>query len=174
MQAVTAIVLWGVLGVLAIIGQAIFRLTPLALHPLRHGNLAGWQYAVIGVWTVVSLYSEGYKGFQKAFAPRVVARALHLARHPRPLFVALAPLYCMSFFHATRRRLIFQYVFITVLVGVILIVQALDQPWRGIVDCGVVAGLIYGCASIVWYLIRGLSGHPMPVSADVPEPAPTA
>ncbi len=166
-----AIAAWAVLGVSAIIGNAIVRLTPLAVEAVRDYELSPLQLLVLVGWTAGSLYSEGYKGFQKAFAPRVVARAMHLARHPRPLFVAFAPLFAMSFFHAKRSRLIFTYAFLTLLICMILTVQTFPQPWRGIVDVGVVAGLVYGVASMLVYFVRAIAGHPLPVPADLPEEA---
>ncbi len=167
----TAIAVWGTLGVLAILGQAIYRLTPLAIEPFQADMLTNAQLAICAAWTLFSLYSEGYRGFQKAFSPRVVARAFYLAENPRPLFVVLAPLYCMAMFHATRKRLIFTYVFYAILIGVIVVVHQLDQPWRGIIDAGVVAGLMYGAATIVYFLVVALTGRPLPVPPDVPEPA---
>ena len=170
-SAVTVIAVWGTFGVLAILGQAIYRLSALAIEPFEADMLSTGQISIVAAWTVVSIYSEGYKGFHKAFAPRVVARAFHLAENPRPLFVLLAPMYCMAMFHATRKRLIFTYVFYTILIGVILIVHQLEQPWRGIVDAGVVAGLIFGAASILYFFVLRLTGRPLPVPPDVPEPA---
>lgn len=168
-QPNAAIALWGALGVCAILVQAIVRLTPLALEPIRERALAPWQWGVWVAWVAFSMYSEGYKGFQKAFSPRVVARSVYLARHPRPLFVAFAPLYAMAFFHATRGRLIFSWAFTACLVLVIVIVQQVSQPWRGIIDAGVVLGLTWGIVAILVYLARALSGRPLPVSADVPD-----
>ena len=165
-----AIATWGTLGVVAIIGQAIYRLTPLALEPFVDGTASALHIAIAIGWTLTAMYSEGYKGFQKAFAPRVVARAVHLGRNPRPLFVALAPLYCFAFFHATRRRLIVAYCFLFGIIGLVLAVHQLDQPWRGVVDTGVVAGLAWGEIAILVFFARALKGHEMPVPPDVPEP----
>jgi hypothetical protein len=165
---ITAVAAWGVFGVVAIIGNAIYRLTPLAIEPFREDMLATWQIAAAATWTLFAMYSEGYKGFQRAFAPRVVARGFYLARNPRPVHVLLAPLFCMAFFHATRRRLIVAWAFLSVLILMIIGVQMLEQPWRGMVDTGVVAGLLWGELAIIVFFFRALSGHPMPVPADVP------
>jgi hypothetical protein len=140
--------------------------------PIRDGLLGPGQWALWWGWMIVQLYSEGYRGFQRAFSPRVVARAFHLAAHPRWHLVLLAPLYCMGFVHATRRRLVTSYVFVAALVGVIVVVQKLPQPWRGIVDAGVVAGLVWGVIALAVFFARALAGHAMPVPADVPMPAP--
>jgi threonine/homoserine efflux transporter RhtA len=111
------------------------------------------------------VYSEGYRAFHKAFSPRVVSRAQYLAAHPRPLHVAFAPLYCMGLFHATKKRLIVSWSVTLGVVGIVLLVRELDQPWRGIVDGGVILGLSAGTLSILYYAI----GQDPPVPPDVPE-----
>jgi apolipoprotein N-acyltransferase len=96
---------------------------------------------------------------------------MYAARHPRPVIVVLAPLFCMGLFHATRKRLIVSWCALIGIVGLIVLVRQLDQPWRGIVDGGVVAGLGWGLVAMLWFMVRALLGHPMPVPADVPEDA---
>lgn len=89
-------------------------------------------------------YSEGYRGFQCSFSPRVAERAVLLRAEPTPVRVLLAPLYCAGFFASTRRVQITAF---AVTVGVIALVQLvhyLNQPWRGILDAGVVVGLGWG------------------------------
>jgi len=156
--------LWGVLGVIAILVKAIVQLTPIALA-VRHMSLTTIHWIVLAVWVVFIVYSEGYRAFHKAFSPRVVARAQHLTAHPRPLFVALAPLYCIGLVHATRKRLVVSWCVTIGIVGLVLLVRLLDQPWRGIIDAGVVLGLMVGVLSIVYYTI----GQDPPVPPDVPE-----
>lgn len=160
---------WGVLGVLALVGNAIWRLTPNAIEPIRDGSLTWWHWIVWAVWVAWMLVSEGYKGFQKQFAPRVAARAMYLARHPRPHAVVLAPLFCMGLFHATRKRLIVSWAVLLGIVTLVIIVRQLAQPWRGIIDAGVVIGLAYGVVCVLWFFGRALAGHPSPVPPDVPE-----
>src|SRR5688500_5512472 len=101
-----AIAAWGALGFAALLVKALVQLTPLALVPLREYTLDALHIAVYVAWVAWMAWTEGYKTFQQVVAPRVAARALHLARNPRPLHVALAPFYCMALFHATRRRMI--------------------------------------------------------------------
>jgi hypothetical protein len=52
----------------------------------------------------------------------------------------------------------------------VLLVRMLPQPWRGLVDAGVVAGLIFGVGSIFYYLLqlKQLGAGQLPVPADVP------
>ena len=160
---------WGVLGVLALLFQALWRLTPIALQPLIDGGLDGLQVTLYAGWVAFNAYAEGYRGFQRSFAPRVVARAFYLGRHRRPLHVLLAPAFCMSLFHASRRGRIVAW---SVLLGVIVLVtlvRQLPQPWRGIVDAGVVVGLAWGAAAIMVIFARAALGR-LP-AADLQLPA---
>ena len=165
---------WGVLWVLALLANALYRLTPLALEPWLEGGMNTWQIGLYLGWAVLNAYAEGYRGFHLRFSPRVVGRAFHLSRNPRPLDLVFALPFVMSLYHAQRRQKIVSYTFIVVLTAVIFAVRALPQPWRGIIDGGVVVGLGFGALSIVYYWVRGLAGDPPP-APDLPdEPASAA
>lgn len=165
--AARLIATFGVACVLALLAQALYRLTPLALEPWRDGGMSTLQKVLYVGFALFNAYAEGWRGFHKRFSPRVVARAFHLGRTRRPLHVLLALPYCMSLFHSTRRQKIVSWVFLVVLVGVIVLVRQLPQPWRGIIDGGVVVGLLLGALSIVYFWLRGLGGQPPPTS-DLP------
>lgn len=158
---------WGIGGVVALLAKAIVRLVPLVLELLQM-SLTIVPLVILAVWIGGMAYAEGYRGFHRQFSPRVVARALHLSAHPRPLHVALAPLYCMGLIHATRRRLITSWAVTLGVVVLVVGVRYLPQPWRGIVDAGVIAGLAIGTASIVYFTLRAIRGEPLPVAPDVP------
>lgn len=160
---------WGVAGVVLLLGQAIYRLTPMALQPIVERQLGMAEAGVYAAWVVFSLYFEGYRAFQQRFSPRVVARALALMREPVPLRIVLAPAFCMALFHATRRGLALAWGTLVMVLCFIMILRHVPQPWRGIVDGGVVLALLWGQLAIVVYFVRGLSGLPMPVSAELPE-----
>ena len=162
---------WGVLGFTAILAQALHSLVPLALEPIRLGLMSTGHWVLYGVSMVFNAYFEGYRGFQVQVAPRIVVRALYLGRHPTRLRVALAPLYCAGFFHTTRRRLITTWIFYPGLVVVVLLVRQLAQPWRGIVDAGVVVGLTWGALAILWFFVRALAGTPPSASPELPDGA---
>lgn len=166
-----AIAAWGVLGVIAVLVSAIARLTPLAIEPLQTG-MTPLQWTLYVGWSIFNAYAEGYKGFQRAFVPRVIARAFYVARHRRPLHIALAPLFCMGLFFASRKRLILSWTLVIAVTTLVTLVRGLDQPWRGIVDAGVVIGLAYGTASLVVAFARVLRGAPITVSPQVPDDAP--
>jgi len=163
---------WGVLGVLALLTQACVRLVPRALEAMRM-DLSPLQLVVLAAWIVFMVWTEGVRGFHRRFSPRVVARALWLRAHPRPLWVAIAPLFCMSLVHASRRGLIVARILVAAIVLLVVLVSQLGQPWRGIVDAGVVAGLGVGAASIVLFAVRALAGTPPPIAPDLPAAAET-
>jgi len=158
---------WGLLGVLVLLGQAIYRLGALALAALR-SPLGPWQWAVLAAWTAAMVYGEGVRGFQRGFSPRVVARAWYLARHPHPVHVPLAPLYAMGLVHATRKRLVTSWALTTTMIGLVILMRFVSQPLRGIIDAGVVAGLIWGAVAILVFALRGALGRPPGVALDLP------
>jgi hypothetical protein len=158
---------WGVGGVCLLLASAVFRLLPLAFEPVRAGMSALEWAAYVGSIAFMA-YTEGHRGFGRSFSPRVVARALWLRQHPRPLLVALAPLFCMAFFHASRVRLVVAWTILIGVVALVLGVRGLDQPWRGIVDAGVVVGLSWGLFSIAANLVRARQGRPPAIDPRLP------
>jgi len=159
---------WGVAWVSLLLGRAIWRLGPLALEPWTEGLMTGGQKAIYVAWLVANAYLEGYRGFQLRFSPRVVARAVYLGQNPRPLWIVLALPFCMSLFHSTRRQMTVSWVFIGALILLIWWVRSLPQPWRGIIDGGVVLGLAWGLG-VIWTLFaRYLMGYPIPGPTDLP------
>lgn len=166
------ILAWGIGGVIGLLGNAVLRLWPLASAPLRDGSLTPALWAGYLLWIAFMAYTEGYRGFHRAFAPRVVVRGLWLARSPRPHLVVLAPIVCMGLIHATRKRMIVSWTILLGVVGLVLAVRGLPQPWRGIIDGGVVVGLALGTASILYHLARAFAGAPPALPADVPGDVP--
>jgi hypothetical protein len=161
--------LWGIAGVLALLGNAIYRLTPYALE-LVELPLDAVELVALAGWLGFMAYAEGYRGFHRKFSPRVVARARTLTGAPWH-HVVLAPVYCMGLFHATRKRMIVSWTVTLAIVALVIVVRRVQQPWRGIVDAGVVVGLGIGVVSIIYYALRALAGHAMPVPADLPPQA---
>lgn len=161
--------LWGIGGVTALLGSAIWRLTPIAVAPIAAGELGILHWLLLAVWVAFMAYSEGYRGFHTRFSPRTAARALWLGCHPTPVRAILAPLFCMGFFAATRRVLITAWSITTMVVCLVLLVHRLEQPWRGIVDAGVVVGLAWGLASLLGFYLRGLVRGELPTDPQTPE-----
>jgi len=57
---------WGLCGVLLLLGQGIVRLTAVGLVALSQLStpLAWYHWAALTVWLPFMLVSEGYRGFQ--------------------------------------------------------------------------------------------------------------
>ena len=146
--------IWGILGVTLILSSAIVRVYPHVLDAFSLG-LSHLQWVVLILWSLFMLVAEGHKGFQKLFSPRVAARTWHLVNHGRPIDLILAPIYCMGYFHATRKRIITSWSLTAVITVIIVIVRYFPQPWRGIIDSGVILGLFYG---LVWVYVFTLQG----------------
>lgn len=161
--------IWGISGVLAILAWAIFRIAPHAVDAFQGNPLSLLQWGFFAVWMIFMIYAEGIKGFHKAFSPRVVARARTLLHKPTLPACLLAPFFCFGFFRATRKRKIVSWSVASGIVVLILSVRLLEQPWRGIVDSGVVAGLGIGMLSILYFTMRWLAGSPVDHPADLPE-----
>lgn len=160
---------WGVAGVVALLLEGVYRLFIQARAALE-AELSPLQWSMTALWICAMAYGEGWRGFHLRFSPRVVARAGHLALRPRPVDVLLAPMFCMSLYGASRRGMLASRLLLAGIVVLVLIVQLLPAPWRGIVDAGVVAGLSVGLASLAWFSVRALLGKPPAVDPDLPQP----
>jgi hypothetical protein len=162
---------WGIMGVFLLIGGAVYRLIPLALaafySPFRWYHWLAWTASVL-----IMAHAEGYSGFQLHFSPRVAARALYLREHPKTLHIIFAPLFCMGYFHATRRRQAVSLSLTAGIIGLVLAIRRVPQPWRGIIDAGVVVGLAWGFVSLLWFAARAFTGRGCDHSPEVPENSP--
>jgi hypothetical protein len=157
----------GVAGVLVLLGSAVYRLLPRAIEPISTG-LAPWQWGLYAAIAIFIAYTEGYRAMQLRFGPRVVARAIVLARDPRLWLVLLAPAFAMALLHARRRRLIASWILVVAIVVMVILVQRLDQPYRGMIDGGVVVGLSWGIATILAVSVQALRGRPPAIDPDLP------
>jgi hypothetical protein len=158
---------WGFLGVFTLFSFAIFRLSYLGIE--AWSMPFAWQHwLVLVVWIVFMAYNEGYKGFQKGFSPRVAARTAYLYKNPSLLRLILAPLFCMGYFHATRKRQLITFAITLMVIGLVQAVALLEQPWRGIVDLGVVIGLAWGLISLSLFTVQALTQDNYPHSPEVP------
>jgi hypothetical protein len=159
---------WGAGGLALILLDAINRLSRMALHAFDDG-FTGIHYIALVVVIVLMAYTEGYRGFQKSFSPRSAARAYYLYKNPEFLTVMLAPLFCMGFFRATRGPLLFAWVGTALIVMLIVLLQMSPQPWRGIVDAGVVVGLSWGLTSLLISVWQVFSTGVYALSPEVPQ-----
>lgn len=150
--------IWGLTGVILLLVFAVYRLTVITLDAFNYAfDWRHWTLLIANIGFMA--YSEGYRGFQRSFSPKVVSRAQSLRAQsvvdaPGALRLLLAPLYCMHYFDTTTRQLISTYLLTAMIVLLIIVFHQLNQPWRGILDAGVVIGLSWGCLSIILLAIK--------------------
>lgn len=151
-----------------LLGSAIYRLSFLAFDAFSY-DFFWYHWVFLALITLFMAYAEGFRAFQQGFSPRVAARARYLRDNPRVVHIILAPLFCMGFFHATRRR---QITSISVTAGIIflvIMVRLLPQPWRGIIDGSVIIGLAWGLVSLFIFSIKAFTSAGLDHSPEVPE-----
>lgn len=160
--------IWGLTGVLFLLGSAVYRLAPLAAEAFAH-DFFWYHWGSLFFLILFMAYAEGYRGFQKAFSPRVAARAFYLKNHPSLSHALLGPFFCMGFFHASRRRKITSVLLTTCIIVLILLVRLIPQPWRGIIDTSVVIGLAWGLISLIIFSFQVFTAKGLKYSPEVPE-----
>ena len=135
--------LWAVTGVAGILAWAIFRLSGIALGALEV-PFAWYHWVAIGAFVPFMAWSEGLRGFQRRFSPRVAERAMLIRAAPTAARVIFAPLFAAGFFGGSRREQLGACLGTIAIIALVILVHRLDQPWRGILDAGVVTGLAWG------------------------------
>lgn len=161
-------VVWGIVGIAFIFGNAIVRIGVIGIETFAMA-LSWYHWVGLLVSVLFMGFAEGYKGFQRAYSPRVAARLLYLRDNVTPVRFMLAPLFCMGFFDIRRKRMIVSYCLLLGILVLIQLVHMLDQPWRGIVDLGVVVGLSWGCISIVMFVLQAFLSKNFAHSPEMPE-----
>lgn len=139
----TLAALWGVAGFTLLLTLAIQRLAMQALAAID-GGLGPLQWAILVAFALAMAYLEGYRGFQQRYAPRFARRIITIRDGSSALEAVLAPLFAMGFFRATRRELVTTYLLLLLVLAFVFLFRSLPQPWRGVLDAGVVIGLAWG------------------------------
>jgi hypothetical protein len=134
---------WGLTGFSLLILTALYRLTPMAVEALLM-PLSTLQWLALALNVLFMAYSEGYRGFQKSFSPKLANRLDRLIHSGTNLERWLAPLYCMGYFNAQTRQLIITYSLTLLIIIFVMVFHLIPQPWRGVLDAGVVVGLAWG------------------------------
>lgn len=150
---------WAVGGFSALILFALIRLGGVVLAS-GLSRFGATEAAALALSVLVMAWAEGYRGFQRKFSPRFAARAVGLHRNPGGLRAWLAPLTCMGLLFAPRRRLISAWALTGGIVLLIALVRMMPQPWRAVVDAGVVAGLGWGLVATWFAVARALRSGP--------------
>ena len=162
--------IWGSIGVLSLLIFSVVRLSNIALEFFVY-PVHIWHWLALVVWVVFMAYSEGYKGFQQAFSPRVAARLIWLRQNPKAWLVVLAPLYAMGFIYASKKRIIISCSILIMVLVFVTIALNLPQPWRPIVDAGVVVGLLWGATVTGWYIFVAIRTGTSLVNPELPSSA---
>jgi uncharacterized membrane-anchored protein YitT (DUF2179 family) len=161
---------WGAIGVIGLLLTSVVRLSDIALEFLLYPAQI-WHYGALALWVVFMAYSEGYKGFQQSFSPRVAARLLWLRHNPKPWLVLLAPLFAMGFIYASKKRTLVSFTILLMVLVFIFIALNLPQPWRPILDAGVVMGLLWGMVATGWQIFTVMRADASLVDPDLPRSA---
>ena len=75
----------------------------------------------------------------------------------------------MGYIHATKRRKLLSIGLTIMIICFIMVARMLPQPWRGILDAGVVVGLSIGISSILYFVYVAIRKPELiAVSLDVP------
>jgi hypothetical protein len=143
-----------VLGLLAMLVEALVRLTTLAWE----GVVVQFELlpaSVAVVWCGLNAWLEGYRGFQKRFVPQALDRAFSIDPKSK-LEVVLAPLKVLGVWRTERKVMRRAWIMVAGISLLVLAVKQLPQPWRGVIDAGVVVGLGWGTAALLVGLVARL------------------
>ena len=74
--------IWGIVGVSLLLSFAVYRLSSIAIDAFSY-DFEWYHWLVFIGNSLFMAHSEGNKGFQKGFSPRVAARARFILNNPR-------------------------------------------------------------------------------------------
>lgn len=158
---------WGALGVSMLLLMAISRVGEMLLNA-AHIELTGVHIVAFVVSIILMAYSEGYRGFQLKFSPRVAARILYLSKDANCINGMFAPFFCMGYFGTTRKRQVTAILVSSFIALLVRVVREVPQPWRAVIDAGVIVGLAWGIISLWVYIWLAFSRHHFPYSPELP------
>merc|ERR1712039_89309 len=169
---------WGAVGVAAYLTYGIKKVVPIVTEGVADFT-SYQQWCALAAVILFFAYYEGYKGFQKGFAPRVVSRAWAVSESSRPdkqmpiLHKLFAPAFCIGYFHGTRARVITSWAVSSTIVLLVVGVKRIGNPTRAIIDAGVIVGLAWGVCSILAMFTRSLlTGQPPNYDPSLPKDTP--
>ncbi len=149
-------VIWAICGLSLLLGFACWRLSAYTIESFSMPlNWVHWLVFI--AWAVFMAHGEGYKGFQLKFSPRFAARCKYLVSNATWMQTLLAPLFCMAYFHAPKKRIIATWALTFMIISFILTFQYIPQPWKGLLDFGVVFGLLWGIVSTAYFCFKAFT-----------------
>ena len=157
---------WAIIGLLSLLSFACWRLSAYTIESFSM-PLSWVHWLVFVVWTIFMAHGEGYKGFQKKFSPRFAVRCKYLLHNTTFLQLLLAPLFCMAYFHAPKNRVIATYALTIMIIIFIFSFRLIPQPWKGLLDFGVVLGLFWGIVSTLIYCFKAFTDNNFEWDAEI-------
>lgn len=160
----SAVRAWGAFGVAGYLLYGVKKVIPIVREGIGAIE-ASWQWGLLASVLAFFAYVEGYKGFQKGFAPRVVSRAWVVSETNDAIpfwHKVLAPAFCIGYFHGTRRRVIASWMVTTIIFLVVVGVKRLSNPYRAIIDAGVMVGLLWVVCSIIVIFFKSIGSGAAP------------
>ena len=149
-------VVWAIAGLMLLLGFASWRLSAYTIESFSMP--LNWIHWIVFVgWTIFMAHGEGYKGFQLKFSPRFAARCKYLLHNTTWMQLILAPIFCMAYFHAPKKRMITTFALTIMIIAFIFAFRLIPQPWKGLLDFGVVFGLLWGAVSTSYYCFKALT-----------------
>lgn len=149
--------LWALAGVGALFAFAVLRMGLRGLATVRAG-LDPWEWTVLALTTAAFVYGEGVRALQRRWVPSLIERARLLGHASSLTSRGLAPVYALGLLGGTARSRLRAWLSSTLIVGAVLLVRALPDPWRGIIDVAVAAALAWGLLAIIRTARSALNG----------------
>ena len=100
----------------------------------------------------------------------MASRAVYLRQHSTWLRLLLAPLFSIGYFHTTRAKQITVIVISIVITLIVILFRQIPQPWRGVLDVGVIVGLSWGIIATLIYYAKFVTAKVVAYDPMVVEP----
>ena len=142
--------MWAAIGIVALFIEAAWRLAVRGIITVRAG-LEPIEWAILIVLTIAFVWGEGVRALQRRWIPGVYRRIDALRDETSMTYRLFAPLYAMSLIGAPRNRLARAWLGVILIIAAVLVVRALPEPWRGIIDVGVAAALTWGLIVLLYH-----------------------
>jgi hypothetical protein len=152
-RRLTAVQLWAVAGVVFLFVEAAWRLSLRGVATMRAG-LTPAEWLALAVVTLAFVYGEGVRALQRKWVPYVLARTRSLRAVRARRHRAAAPLFVMGLMGPPANERRRAWAGIAAIIAAVLIVSSLPEPWRGIIDVGVAAALLWGAGAMVVGAVR--------------------
>ena len=137
---------WTLVGVSGLFASAVLRLGGRGVETILAG-LGPLEWTILTALTLLMVYMEGVLTFQRRWVPKLIDRARAVRGEPF-LLQLLAPLYGLSLIGGPAKRVLRGWLGTAAIVGAVLAVRALPDPWRGVVDFAVASALGWGLVCI--------------------------